>query len=44
MQSSNEGLDWIPKPEIKFHNPGGDWNPGQGDNPIHIGGSKFIAN
>ena len=28
----------------KVHNPGGDWNPGQGDNPIHIGGSKFIAN
>ena len=23
-----------------FHNPGGDWHPGQGDNPIYMGVSK----
>ena len=30
---ANEGLGWDPL--LKYINPGGDWNPGQGDNPIH---------
>ena len=30
--SGNEGLGWHPLLKM-FHNPGGDWNPGRGDNP-----------
>ena len=29
---ANEGLGWDPLLKM-FHNPGGDWNPGRGDNP-----------
>ena len=30
--SGNEGLGWDSLLKM-FHNPGGDWNPGRGDNP-----------
>ena len=29
---ANEGLGWDPLLKM-VHNPGGDWNPGTGDNP-----------
>ncbi len=32
--SGNEGLGWDSLLKM-FHNPGGDWNPGRGDNPIN---------
>ena len=31
---ANEGLVWDPRSQ-KHNNPGSDWNPGQGDNPIY---------
>ena len=33
--SGNEGLGWDSLLKM-VHNPGGDWNPGRGDNPTHI--------
>ncbi len=32
MPVANEGLGWDPLLKM-FHNPGGDWHPGRGDNP-----------
>ena len=32
-QWQNEGLGWDPLK--KYNHPGGDWHPGQGDNPIY---------
>ena len=31
---ANEGLGWDPRTK-KHNNPGGDWNPGQGENPSY---------
>ena len=34
MPVANEGLGW--DPPLKYDDPGGDWHPGQGDNPTYI--------
>ncbi len=33
MPVAKEGLGW--DPYQKYNNPGGDWNPGQGNNPTY---------
>ena len=42
---ANEGLGglvWDPR-TLRYKNPGGDWNPGQGDNPnILVKGDKIL--
>ena len=39
--SGNEGLGWDPLLKM-VHNPGGDWNPGKGDNPMSTMGFSTI--
>ena len=34
---ANEGLGWDPQLKNVSNNPGGDWNPGRGDNPKFTG-------